>query len=718
MPAFVHETRARSPFAELERGHGAVAEMDGLVGAPPGWQNAAAPPCPTDPLHTKAAVLTAALAFCLSAAAQAPGPPAATGASADAVLERWAEAKSGDDRKRRAVLPQLGNVDDPRATSALLEELGKAAGAYVDAVVRAIAMRPRPEAIAPLKEILIADATLPFVRRSAGSAIATAGHLGIDLLLAIVEDGDHKPSPAVRDACLFGLSTAKEERALRGLAVHAVQGTTPQRLEALRLLLGVKDNGAVTRARLVCAGESDELLAATAVRQLCEERHPRADELAANVADRAAKPPPLVIVELVLGLVALGEPASFPLLLRLAANEAVQVRMALRPAAALVARDPRLIEWLAREGLNSSQPAWRDASLVLLRAAPLEAIRPLVAKVRERLQRPTRQDLDLAIAMHEVLARDPTWKVQALALAKASDASLRTVGLDLLRELQAREGLEVAHRSVDHKEWEVRAAAYRFLAEVRELSSIPVLLTRVEKETGRLEADLDEALFRLTSRRGLTKVGWENWWRSNRDKHQLPPLELVVRPNTDRVQAGRSAATVAYFDIPLVSKRVAFLVDVSGSMAARIGTDRKHTRLDEARRELAHVFAAIPEDSLCNLIVYETTVKPVWETLRPARPMQKDELRKAIEPLKPGGGTNIHDALEQAFRDQDVDTIYLLTDGEPSAGAITNVDDLAAEVQRWNRVRQVVIHTIGIGVDGPLLKRLATESGGQYRYVR
>jgi hypothetical protein len=45
-------------------------------------------------------------------------------------------------------------------------------------------------------------------------------------------------------------------------------------------------------------------------------------------------------------------------------------------------------------------------------------------------------------------------------------------------------------------------------------------------------------------------------------------------------------------------------------------------------------------------------------------------------------------------------------------------EDIADEVLRWNRLRQIVIHTIGFGTDSALLKRLAEESGGVYTFVK
>jgi Mg-chelatase subunit ChlD len=96
----------------------------------------------------------------------------------------------------------------------------------------------------------------------------------------------------------------------------------------------------------------------------------------------------------------------------------------------------------------------------------------------------------------------------------------------------------------------------------------------------------------------------------------------------------------------------------------------------------------------------------------------RDRLLRIAKALPLGGGTNIFDALEQAFADPGIDTIYLLTDGQPSAGRLRTTEDITEEVRRWNRTRQIVIHGISIGLDSELLKRLAAENGGSYKYVR
>jgi len=71
-----------------------------------------------------------------------------------------------------------------------------------------------------------------------------------------------------------------------------------------------------------------------------------------------------------------------------------------------------------------------------------------------------------------------------------------------------------------------------------------------------------------------------------------------------------------------------------------------------------------------------------------------------------------------AMEDPDIDTIYLLTDGIPSSGELTNADDILDAVLRENRIRQVVIHCISIGLNSTLLKDLAAMTDGEYKFVR
>ena len=48
------------------------------------------------------------------------------------------------------------------------------------------------------------------------------------------------------------------------------------------------------------------------------------------------------------------------------------------------------------------------------------------------------------------------------------------------------------------------------------------------------------------------------------------------------------------------------------------------------------------------------------------------------------GGTNLYDAVEFAFDDPEVDTVYLLTDGQPAPASV-EAEDIVEQVRLMNR---------------------------------
>jgi hypothetical protein len=71
-------------------------------------------------------------------------------------------------------------------------------------------------------------------------------------------------------------------------------------------------------------------------------------------------------------------------------------------------------------------------------------------------------------------------------------------------------------------------------------------------------------------------------------------------------------------------------------------------------------------------------------------------------------------ALYIAFEDPIVDTIYVLSDGDPTVGAQTDPGQIRETVREWNRHRGVKLHCIAVGGDLDTLEWLAEDSGGQY----
>lgn len=151
------------------------------------------------------------------------------------------------------------------------------------------------------------------------------------------------------------------------------------------------------------------------------------------------------------------------------------------------------------------------------------------------------------------------------------------------------------------------------------------------------------------------------------------------------------------------------------------------TKLQKARKKLIPAIKGLPETTMFDVIVFENGVKLWKKKLVPATKANKLQAQTFIEALKAGGGTNIYDAVKSAFdlagdgaKDStialNVETIFLLSDGAPSSGPVTNPDGIRTDVKKWNLLQRVKIHSIGLGddCDEKFMRGIAEDNGGIY----
>ena len=251
---------------------------------------------------------------------------------------------------------------------------------------------------------------------------------------------------------------------------------------------------------------------------------------------------------------------------------------------------------------------------------------------------------------------------------------------------------------------------------MRERDAVRPLIDRLRDEPERRVRDaIAGALFRLTGVNGFDNVEiWETWWADNGKTFAVPD-EVPELP--DRSAGGTGAA---FYGIPISSERVVFLIDQSGSMsamgeAAESYRDQELNRLQVAVRETLGALARMHDRARVNVVFFHSTIHP-WEDKLQKLGSKRKVLQRELEAKQPTGGTNIYDGLELALRMDDVDTIFLLSDGAPGQGKFVATADILRAVRRENQTRRIAIHCVAIGMESELLKRLAAENGG--RYVR
>jgi hypothetical protein len=151
-------------------------------------------------------------------------------------------------------------------------------------------------------------------------------------------------------------------------------------------------------------------------------------------------------------------------------------------------------------------------------------------------------------------------------------------------------------------------------------------------------------------------------------------------------------------------QRIVYVVDRSGSM-----TDS----LDFVKYELKRSLQELQETSEFHIIFYSSgpPVEMPARRLMPATEWNLGAAMEFIDTVIAVGGTDPMRALERAFAVHP-DVIYLLTDGEFDKAVID-------AVKRLNAGGKVRVSTIGFlyPVGGEVLKAIAAQNGGQYRFV-
>ena len=354
-----------------------------------------------------------------------------------------------------------------------------------------------------------------------------------------------------------------------------------------------------------------------------------------------------------------------------------------------------------------------------------ELIKVIAANVKSKQPAQRRAAI---VALGKLSIADEEWPKELFKLAEKKDAAVRMGACHALADLRTPEAVAHLERLLNDKLWSVRAEAMWQLASLRLKSSIPLLIDRIPQETPRLQEDVVKALRILTAKDyGTTKARWEKWWAAEGEGFTVGPLDEGLRAEQRRERgAGEGKSNASFFGLRIISDRVCFILDTSGSMSApskgsenATGTGREGgpTRMTAAKRQLVEALEKFPEGESFNMIFFSNSASSWKPRVTPMTESTRAKATDAARDLRPDGGTAVYDALKLAFEDESVDTIYLLTDGEPTAGEIIEPDRILRQVGAWNETRLITIHTISVGRDSVLLENLAEASGGKYKRI-
>lgn len=290
--------------------------------------------------------------------------------------------------------------------------------------------------------------------------------------------------------------------------------------------------------------------------------------------------------------------------------------------------------------------------------------------------------------------------------------------------------------------------AVRLLARTRSAEVIPLLLDGMdfwdEKDlTSRQFLAFKDALYQLT---GVSR-DMASAYRTYLDGKVIDPKTV----KTEKKPKGTTSVTL--FGLDLTGKHIVFVLDVSGSMVLKdplTPADRKklrgrtgvgsgkselqkelennRVRMTRAKKETIAAIQGLPKDKTFNVIIF-STVAYAWETQQmTATATHKERAIALIDELEPQGGTFTDDAIELAFKDPLIDTLYLITDGAPThirskfsrkvfvaKDTLGLIKEIHAFVKKANTLRHLRIFTMGFpGSKEDFLQKLALDNHGVY----
>lgn len=370
--------------------------------------------------------------------------------------------------------------------------------------------------------------------------------------------------------------------------------------------------------------------------------------------------------------------------------------------------DPRLAAEAAR---------WLGSSEKMDAIAPLQAAlgstrRPRVASA-------------LLQAIGELRDDPAAWTEELRGLAADQRRFVRNAALEELARQDPRAHGDLLAEAIQNDDWTTRKVALDGLLAARSKEATAAIVGRIGEEEGLMLHRFADALWQLSGRPFRTNPrAWQNWWKDEGEDFEPIALEELeaLRAEEERRRLAQTTRANTFFGIRVISHRVIFVLDVSGSMEERLRTkylgEQGETRLEFAKREMIAAIKRLEKGTFFNLVAFSNGVD-AWTPsgMALSTPENLDSAIAYAEKMRPGGGTNLHGALRAAFSDPEVDTIFVLSDGEPSLGRVTDPWGIRNEVASWNQDRGVVINAISVGGRFRILEWLAEDSGGVFTQV-
>ena len=314
----------------------------------------------------------------------------------------------------------------------------------------------------------------------------------------------------------------------------------------------------------------------------------------------------------------------------------------------------------------------------------------------------------------EALARVDKNNLMSFLMALADDPSggVRCALLGAAAEVCPDRIEELCVKALRDRDWRPRMQAVQNLGTVKTKSSVDALISALRDGRPVIGSRAMRELQQLTGQPIEQADTWVKWWADNRASFAFPEKRGV--PSREK------GNTVVYNGVPVDSDHVAFLIDKSIQMEQPLpsrGVSKERAAYDELKR----VLEALDDKITFNVFIYDVAIASC--TNKPVK-LTKHSRAKALEfagaPSK-GREKDIWQALSTVVPDETLDTIYLLSSGEPDTGLYVHWNRVTRHLADLNRFYKVTVHTIAYTDNEwfrDQLQKIAEVTGGHFEWFK
>ncbi|MCB0705707.1 MAG: VWA domain-containing protein [Saprospiraceae bacterium] len=163
---------------------------------------------------------------------------------------------------------------------------------------------------------------------------------------------------------------------------------------------------------------------------------------------------------------------------------------------------------------------------------------------------------------------------------------------------------------------------------------------------------------------------------------------------------------------PVVAKDITFVLDASGSMAG--------PKMEQAKKALLFCLENLQKEDRFNIVRFSTEAEAAFPKLQENTEANRKKARDYVENLQAIGGTNVEEALELAFRQDEGNRLHMLiflTDGKPTIGETDETRLLHWVGKQNSNERRIFTFGIGTNLNTHLLDQLTQLTRAYRTYV-